>query len=288
MRGRLGIAIVTVVVFGAVAARAEEPGVLALHDWQYYNNVGWIALSRGRLDRAENAFRAAVEVLKPFEKTQAKLLARSYADYSEVMLRQGKPNDAMPLAKWALAVREIHPGDRAESLRQNLSLMARIHHDRGKPAEAEPHLRRLLSLQATNLTPGDPEIIATTEVLADVLSEQGKIAEAEATFRRALLLREENSARNLKVAESLEQQARTMRIMARGAANTYQAMQAERLETRAQTARQATHESVETATTTSKFATMLRRAGRQDEADTLEDRARALRDALDTRAATGR
>jgi tetratricopeptide (TPR) repeat protein len=286
MKGWIGSGFVVAVgLLVAGQARGEEPNVLTLNDWRYYNTVGWVALSRGRLDRAENAFRGAIETLKPYEKTESRLLARSYADYAEVMVRQGKPNAAEPLAKWALAVREGFPGERAEALRQSLSLMARIQHDRGRPAEAEPHLRRLLTLQATHLRPGDPEVIATTEVLADVLSEQGKTAEAEAVFRRALVLREENSAQNLKVAERLEEEARILRVTSRGSATSYQAMQAERLETGARTARQSTHETVEAATTTSKFAKMLRSSGRQDEAETLEDRARALRDAAETRAA---
>ena len=271
--------------WGAAVARADDPSISAFRDWQYYNNTGWRALNRGNLARASQAFQQAIEILRPYQASQARTLARSYADYAELLCRQKRYDAAEPLARWALTVREKSPGMPAESIRQSLDLLSRIQLARRRTAEAETLLTRLLALQETSLGTGHPDMVATVESLALLKAEQGKIVEAERMYRRALTIRDENSARNLKDAEALEQQATLLQML--------QPMrnQAEHLIVRARAVRETTAESAGMATTSERFAAVLRRSGKLDEAEDLEARARAIRDDLETRAArakTGR
>ena len=82
----------------------HPPGVL--RDWQSYNNGGWRLLNQGKYDRPEDYFRTAIEEIRPYQKTDQRLLARSYPDLARVLYHQGRYADAEPLAEWALTVRE--------------------------------------------------------------------------------------------------------------------------------------------------------------------------------------
>ena len=296
-RGRRAAGLAAVVVGCAVAAaKAADPSLAALHDWQYYNNSGWRALNSGNNDRAAQAFRHAIEVLQPYQVSEGKALARSYADYAEVLYRQQRYDAADPLARWALTVRERSNMVKSETIRQNLDLLARIQLGRRRSVEAESLLSRLLALQEAALGTGDPELIATVESLAQLKADQGKTAEAERLYRRALTIRDENSARNFKEAEDLEQQAAVLKAVSsagRGGMTGSGSMlrlndQAQMLNTRAHAARETTADSAGTATTTERFAVVLRRSGKTDEAEELEARARTIRDAVETRAARAR
>lgn len=271
-------------------ARSQELPLDALRSWQLYNNTGWQALEQGKYERASRAFRLAIQQIRPYESTERQLLARSYADLAKVLYHQKRYDEAEPLARWALTVRESAPGTKSESLRQNLDLLARIQRARRRDAEAEPVLRRLADLQKTSLGPGHPDRIVTVEMLAESCANQGKAAEAEPLYRLALDLREEYSVENLKQAEALERTAETLRLMNQNATSPRleSLAQAGSLEARARSIRESTAESVGTAVTSEGFAVLLRRSGRGDEADDLEARAKAIRDAVETRAVRAR
>jgi tetratricopeptide (TPR) repeat protein len=278
---------------GQGQAQEQELSIQLMRDWQYYNNTGWQAINRGRYQRAAEAFHLAIELLRPYEASHKTLLARSSADYARVLYLQKRYDEAEPLARWALSVRDTTPGTKPETLCQNLELLAGIQRARRKHAEAEPLLKRLVRLQERTLGTGHPDLIATVEALAGVAAAQGKIAEAEPYYRRALALREETSAANLKQAESLEQTVSILRqVNSFGAGNPSQSMrrfaQAEDLEVRARTFRESSSESVGAAVTTEGYAGLLRRAGRASEAESLEARAKAIRDAVETKAARAR
>src|SRR3954447_7637906 len=94
---------------GPVAAGAEEIPIRILQDWQYFNNTAWAYLNNGDYAKAEQRFKMAIEVIGPFQTSDQRLLARSYADLARVLYHQGRYADAEPLAKWALSVRESQP-----------------------------------------------------------------------------------------------------------------------------------------------------------------------------------
>jgi hypothetical protein len=66
---------------------------------------------------------------------------------------------------------------------------------------------------------------------------------------------------------------------------TGRVLQLHKLDISARTFREASPESLSAAATTEGFSSVLRRAGKDDEADELQAKARAIRDAAETRAA---
>ena len=235
----------------------------------------------------------AIERIKPYEATESVLLARSYADLARVLHQRGRHDAAEPLARWALAVTEKVPGKKSESLCKNLELLAEIQLARRRPAEAEPLLRRLVEVRSKALGSGHPDMIPAVEGLAEVLAGQGRLAEAEPVYRRALALRKANHAESLKQAEETEKMASLLQHLitidgppAGPSLSMLRRMaEVQRLVTQAQAFRESSAESVSAAVTTEGYSSLLRRSGRVDEAEALEARAKAIRDAAETRAA---
>jgi tetratricopeptide (TPR) repeat protein len=276
-------------------ALAQDPKDLpfdALTDWYYYNNAGWRALNRGNLERAAQAFRMAIQVLRPCEAQQRELMARSNADFARVLYFQKRYDEAEPLARWALAVREAEPGDRSESLTQNLVLLAQIRRAQSQPADSQTLLERAVAVQEKSLGAGHSDEAATLEELAAAYADQRKLDQAARSYGHALAIREAHSTENLKKAAAIELRQNVLNDVRYG----YSGMgsifgfnstmnQAERLAMQAWKAEEASTESVTAAAATERYATVLRQVGRKDEADSMESKARAMRDAAETRAA---
>src|SRR5437764_14764398 len=103
-----------------------------------------MAYNRGNDERAAQAFRLAIDAVRPYEATERPLLARSYADFARVLYRQKRYEEAEPLAKWAAAVRESQRGAKAAQVAESLRLLAQIERARHRPGEAEPALKRAI------------------------------------------------------------------------------------------------------------------------------------------------
>ena len=268
----------------ALPAQDQATPTATLHDWQLYNNTGWQALDRGNLDRAAQAFHKAIEVLRPYEAQEQVLMARSNADFARVLFRQKRYDEAEPLARWALAVRESVPGKNSKALTENLLLLAQIHRAQHQNAKAQAVLERAVTVQEKAVGAGHSDLVATLEELADVHAAQGKLDEAAARYRRALAIREANHDANLKKAQDLEKRAEMARQLVEMSTTPGQTqapmnnvvLQAEKIESEARAIRETTAESVSSAAATHRYATVLRRAGRNDEADSLEVRAKAI------------
>jgi len=274
----------TIIANYSFSARAQEDSITVLREWLYYNNTGWQAYNRGNDERAAQAFRQAIETLRPHYKTHQDMIARSSVDYARVLCRQSRYNEAEPLVKWALTVREKSPGPNSKALCETLEMLAKIDRGGGRNADAELVLKRLAEVQVKVLGHDHSDLIPTYEALADVYTAQGKLTEAEPAFKRSLSLREANAVENAKRAEKLENAAELLRLMATDPGGT----RAGRFENEAKTLRESTSDSLGAADTTTNYASMLRKAGRSNEAEDLEARAKAIRDAVETRASRAR
>ena len=155
-----------------------------------YNNAGWRSLNQGQYDKAEEQFRLAIEEIRPYQKKDQRLLARSYADLARVFYHQGRYADAEPLAKWALSVRESHPKTNPDAVFQNLYTLALIHIAQAHFDQAEPLLRRALELQEKAIGPNHVQTAATLDELAGVCAQQRKYKDAERLYQRAIAIYE--------------------------------------------------------------------------------------------------
>src|ERR1700734_2321317 len=128
-------------------ARADDVPIEILTYWQFYNDTGWTYIRKGEYTKAEERFRMAIEEVRPFQKNEQRLLARSYADLARALYHQGKYTEAEPMAKWALSVRELYVKTNPDAVFQSLYTLAMIHSAQAHFDQAEVQLRRALELQ---------------------------------------------------------------------------------------------------------------------------------------------
>ena len=186
--------------------------------WQYYNNAGWLAFQNGDLATAEKKFTAAITILRPYEKINQRLLARTYHDLARVLVARKRYADAEQLAKWSLHIRESDQRTKPEAIFENLLLLAQIARERHHDKEAASHFKRVLALQIQAPGPEHYQIALTLDDLAGIAVNLGEFPEAEELYRRAVAIHEKvNPVENLALAETLEHYATLLRRVNRAA-----------------------------------------------------------------------
>jgi tetratricopeptide (TPR) repeat protein len=201
---------------GLAAAPPQEMPIDALRDWQFYNNAGWRSFQNKDYLKAEERFGAAIRVVRPYEATQRRLMARSYHDLARVLYQQRRFAEAQPLAAWALAVRESEPKVKPADVFQSLYTLGLIHEARRQHTDAERLLRRALELQEKTLGPSHADLALTLDTLARICGAQEKTAEAERLYKRAIAIASRNAPdENLDLAETSEHYAALLRRLKR-------------------------------------------------------------------------
>jgi tetratricopeptide (TPR) repeat protein len=207
----------TLYVSTSIAVAQNFPLGVVSH-WQYYNNAGWIAFQNGDYVKAGQKFDAAIQILRPYQKIDQRLLARSYSDFARVLYAQKRYADAEPLAKWALQVREADPRIKPDAVFQSVLLLAQIQREQRRDKEAEPLFKQALALQIQALGAEHYQIALTLDDLAAISVNLGKYPEAETLYRRAIAIHEKiNPLKNLALAETLEHYAAFLRRINRAA-----------------------------------------------------------------------
>ena len=181
-------------ILSSAAARGDEIPIRVLQDWKYYNDTGWTYLNRADYARAEQRFKKAIDEIRPYQRSDQRLLARSYADLARVLYHQGRYADAEPLARWALSVRESHPKVNPDAVFQSLYTLAMIHLAQSHFDESERLLRRALDLQEKALGSGHINR-ATLDELGGVCLEQKNCSRGSALQTGHRHLREAQSRR---------------------------------------------------------------------------------------------
>jgi tetratricopeptide (TPR) repeat protein len=217
LRTLLGFLAFLVTLAASLAAGPpQEMPIDALRDWQFYNNAGWRSLQNKDYLKAEERFGAAIRVVRPFETTQRRLMARSYHDLAQVLYHQGRFAEAQPLAAWALAVREAEPKVKPADVFQSLYTLGLIHEARRQHAASERLLRRALELQEKSLGPSHADLALTLDTLAGSCTAQEKSAEAEQLYKRAIAIESRTAPNeNLDLAETSEHYATLLRRLKR-------------------------------------------------------------------------
>src|SRR3954451_7027406 len=90
-----------------VAALAVLPGLASgqVPQWQAEHDAGWNAYKEGRLDEAERRLRAAEKEAQGFRENDPRL-ATTLDHLAWVLCGEGKANEAEPLARRGLELRE--------------------------------------------------------------------------------------------------------------------------------------------------------------------------------------
>jgi CHAT domain-containing protein len=100
--------------------------------------------------------------------------------------KQGKYEEAVPLAKRALAIREKNLGKNHPSVADSLYNLAELYRNQGKYADAEPLSKRALLIYEKVRGKDHPDVTNSLNNLAVLYSDQGKYAQAEPLYQRAL------------------------------------------------------------------------------------------------------
>jgi hypothetical protein len=233
-------------LFTVVLSLALSPAVLAqtnhlpaLRDWQYHQEQAAQYLQKGAYAKAEERLNQSIKEIRPYLPDTLRLMAKSYCDLARVLYHQKRYDEAEPLARWALSVRESDKYAQPDAVFQCVYILALIQSARKNHIESEQLLKRSLAIQEENLGHDHINSIIILDQLANVYIEQAKYANAEPIYLKSIAIHERKSPdANLDLAE-----------------------------------------------TAGKYAVLLRRMNRNDDANRWDARAAKIRDTAQTRAA---
>jgi TonB family protein len=132
------------------------------------------------------------------------------------LYKAGKYDEALPLAKRALEIKEKVLGAEHPELASALNNLAELYLVKGKYSEAGQLLQRLLKIQEKSFGPEDVRLAPALGKLAFTRFIKSDFGEAEALYQRALAIREKKlTPDDLEVARSLFELAEFNRLRGR-------------------------------------------------------------------------
>lgn len=121
----------------------------------------------------------------PHVATQLNNLAEAYR-------QKGRYNDAEPLHKRALSIREQQLGTDHPHVAHSLNNIALLRQSQGRYGEAEPLYRRALLIQEQQLGVNHPDVANSLNNLAELYRSQERYTEAEPLYERSLHIWEQH------------------------------------------------------------------------------------------------
>lgn len=180
------------------------------------------SFQNGDYYRAVERLNLAIRDIRPYLPDTRRIMAASYCDLAQVLYHQQRYDEAEPLARWALSVRDADRRARPDAVFQCLYVLGRIQSARKIYAEAEQLHLRSLALQEKRFGRDHINSIAVLDQLAIVFIAQAKYTEAESLYVRSIAIlvgaiaRERNTpAANVDLAETAEKYAVLLRQMRR-------------------------------------------------------------------------
>ncbi len=188
----------------ALAVRRERLGMNDTLVSASLTNLAAIADGLGRLDEADSLYRAGLAIDRRIGAEEA--VASDLSSLSVALWREGKYDEALPVADSALALRRRLHGNEHTSVAIDLFNLATIVMATGDYQRAEALFRECLTMRRKLLGDDHPYVALTLSNLGEVLQRQGRLAEAEAVDREALKIRRAAFGDdNLDVATSLNE-----------------------------------------------------------------------------------
>ena len=252
-------------------------GVLVMGDaasesrWDKYTRAGREAYEQGRYTEAEEMVLVALKEAKSFGAQDARL-ATSVNDLAVLFQAQERYEEAEPLHRRALEVREKTLGPEHPDVALSLNNLAMLYQVQRRYEAAEPLHRRALEVRNKVLGPDHLDVAQSLNNLGALYYKQGKYTDAEALHRQALEVREKVlGPEHPDVAVSLQNLAMLYQRQGKYAeAETHYKKALEVLET----ALGPEHPSV--VTLLKSYALLLRHADRHTEADAMWVRIKAI------------
>jgi tetratricopeptide (TPR) repeat protein len=131
----------------------------------------------------------------------------------EQLQKQGKNNDALPVAQEALRIAEATFGTDHLNTATALNRLGFLYQNKANYAEAEPLYKRSLAIREKALGPDHLDVSQSLNDLAGLYWDQGKYAEAEPLYKLSLAIREKAlGPDHLDVAKSLHNLAGLYRL----------------------------------------------------------------------------
>jgi tetratricopeptide (TPR) repeat protein len=228
------------------------------------------SLTTGCLNTLENLYRKQGKD-KQIEILYLDILAPSFDNQAHRYFSQGKYEQAEPLFKQALAIREQRLGVDHPDTATALDNLALLYYTQGKYGQAEPLFKQALAIREQRLGVDHPDTAESLNSLASLYLIQEKYEQAEPLFKQALAIREQ------RLGVDHSDTARSLNHLAALYNDQGKYEQAEPLYTRAL----AIQEKLEsgdrgTVTTLNNLASFYRERGRYEQAMSLYQRALAI------------
>ncbi len=167
-------------------AAAAELSFREFSDWYFAYCGGQRALGKGDLEVASHRYREAIKIVWPAAASDPRPLARTYSDFALVLLLQGRPSEAEPLAEWALKVREERFGKQSQQAATTLHVLAQVASAQMQYSRSEVLLTRALAIWEKELGSSHPQMVIGLSDLAALYAFQRKYHQAERLFHRVL------------------------------------------------------------------------------------------------------
>lgn len=176
----------------------------ALDPWEYRTNAGEYAFARGDMERAEDEFRAALDLAQEFPPGDRRL-ERSLENLARLYEHQGRLDEAQPLYQLLLVAQESRLGKDSPDLLDTHLKVARVSLAAGDSPAAGSSLQRYLEIAESSAGATPAEHWVVLSMLARMRTLEQRPEEALELQRRAVeVLATDGSATPLERAHELE------------------------------------------------------------------------------------
>ncbi len=187
-RNRVAPAILT----GLICIGVSSPPVSAQETiWETYNQDGKKAYEAGRYTEAEKLLKLALAEAEKFGSSDPRM-ATSLNNLAALYDTQGKYDQAEPLYRRSLAIREKALGPDHPDVATSLNNLAALYKTQGKYDQAEPLYKRSLAIKEKALGPDHPDVATVLENYAGLLKATERPGQAEELLKRAERIRKGN------------------------------------------------------------------------------------------------
>ncbi len=155
--------------------------------WERHMRAAIEPYQQGHYAKAVTQIQDALRAAEAFGPDDPRL-ATSLNNLAELYRLQGRYEEAEPLNKRALAIREKVLGPEHSEVATSLNNLAVIYLKQGRYAEAEPLYKRSLAIVEKALGAEHPNVAGSLNNLGEFYRLQGRYAEAEPLYKRSLAI----------------------------------------------------------------------------------------------------